>query len=144
MEGEARMADDRITQRIGMGLSWEIFLKKWRSEQGLFPKRWKEDMIRGWQTVQSGSASAVDRSFSELELIRLRYRLERVNKKLFEAYQNLGKKVVDHWSEKGKLTEEERNREFRRIGYLLEEQKILLDEIKAMNQPSDADEKTSS
>jgi|GEM_PF-4108321 len=127
-----------------MSLSWEIFLKRWwKSEEGLFPKRWKEDMIRGWEAVRSGSASAVDRSFSEVESIRLRYRLERVNKKLFEAYQALGKRVVDHWSGKGRLTEEERSREFRRIGFLLEEQKSLLDELKEMNQPSHTDQITS-
>lgn len=99
-------------------------------------------MIRGWQSVQSGSASAADRSFAEIELMRLRYRLERVNRKLFEAYQNLGTRVVDHWSRKGILTEEERNREFRRIGFLLEEQKSLLDEMRAMDPPSHSDQTT--
>lgn len=128
-----------------MALSWEIFLKKWwKSEQSLFPKHWKEDMIRGWQTVQSRSASAVDRSFAETELIRMRYRLEKINKKIFEAQQNLGKRVHDHWSGKGNLTEEERKREFRRIGLLLEEQKTLLDQIRGLlDQPSDPDKKAS-
>ena len=127
-----------------MSLSWEIFLKRWwRSEQGLFPRRWKEDMIRGWQTVQSRSASAVDRSFSEVELIRLRYRLERVNRRLFEAHQSLGKRIVDRWSGKGGLTEEERTREFRRIGFLLEEQKTLLAEIREIDQAPHPDETTS-
>ena len=127
-----------------MSLPWEILLKRWwRSEQGLFPKHWKEDMIRGLQAVQSRSAATVDRSFAEVELIRLRYRLERVNRKLFEAHQNLGKRIVDHWSGKVKLTEEERNREFRRIGLLLEEQKSLLDEMEEMNQPLHSDDAVS-
>lgn len=127
-----------------MALSWEIFLKKWwKPERGLFPKHWKEDMIRGWEAVQTRSASAVDRSFAEAERIRIRYRLEKTNRKLFEAHQTLGKRVHDHWSGKGNLTEEERKREFRRIGLLLEEQKILLDQMKEMDQPSDPDEKVS-
>jgi hypothetical protein len=98
-------------------------------------------MIRGWQTVQSRSAAAVDRSFAEVELIRTRYRLEKINRKLFEAHQNLGKRVHNHWSGKGNLTEEERKREFRRIGLLLEEQKLLLDQMKELDQPSHLDEK---
>ncbi|WDT72011.1 MAG: hypothetical protein MPW17_03965 [Candidatus Manganitrophus sp.] len=100
-------------------------------------------MIRGWQAVQTRSASAVDRSFAEAERIRIRYRLEKTNRKLVEAHQTLGKRVHDHWSGKGNLTEEERKREFRRIGLLLEEQKILLDQMKEMDQPSDPDEKVS-
>ncbi len=127
-----------------MALSWEIFLKKWwKPDHILFPKHWKEDMIRGWQTVQARSAETVDRSFAEAELIRLRYRLEKISRKLLEAHQNLGKRVHDHWSGKGNLTEEERKREFRRIGILLEEQKILLDQMKEMNEPSSPDEKVS-
>lgn len=127
-----------------MALSWEIFLKKWwKSEQGLFPKHWKEDMIRGWQTAQTRSASAVDRSFAEVELIRIRYRLEKINRKIVEEYQNLGKRVHDHWSGKGNLSEEERTREFRRIGLLLEEQKILLDQMKEFDQSPHPHEKIS-
>ncbi|WDT80589.1 MAG: hypothetical protein MPW14_01985 [Candidatus Manganitrophus sp.] len=127
-----------------MALSWEIFLKSGGNRSGgLFPKHWKEDMIRGWQAVQTRSASAVDRSFAEAERIRIRYRLEKTNRKLVEAHQTLGKRVHDHWSGKGNLTEEERKREFRRIGLLLEEQKILLDQMKEMDQPSDPDEKVS-
>lgn len=127
-----------------MALSWEIFLKKWwKPEQGLFPRRWKEDIIRGWHAVQSRSASAVDRSFAEVELIRIRFRLEKTKKKLFEAHQSLGKRVHDHWSEKGNLTEEERKREFRKIGLLLEEQKILLDQMKEIDHAAHPDEKMS-
>lgn len=100
-------------------------------------------MIRGWQAVQSRSASAVDRSFAEIELIRIRFRLEKINRKLREAHQNLGKRVHDHWSGKGNLTEEERKREFRRIGLLLEEQKILFEQMKEMDQSSGPDEKVS-
>lgn len=97
-------------------------------------------MIRGWQTVQSRSASAVDRSFAEVELTRIRYRLEKINRKLLEAHQNLGKRVHEHWAGKGSLTEEERKREFRRIGLLLEEQKILLDQMKELVQPARPDD----
>jgi len=98
-------------------------------------------MIRGWETVQSRSTAAVDRSFAEVELIRLRYRLEKINRKLFEAHQNLGKRVHDHWAGKGALSEEERKREFRRIGVLLEEKKLLLDQMKELDQPPHPDEK---
>lgn len=99
-------------------------------------------MIRGWQTVRSRAASGVDHTFTHVELVRIRYRLERVNRRLFEAYQNLGKRVVDHWGGKGSLAEEERKREFRRIGLLLEEQKHLIEQIRELNQSTASEEKS--
>lgn len=123
--------------------TWDLFLKKWFKAESLFPRRWKEDMIRGWQAVRSKAARGVDQTFSNVELARTRYRLERINRRLLEAYQGLGKRALDHWTGKGALTEEERKREFRRIGLLLEEQKNLIEQIRELDQPPPSEESLS-
>lgn len=106
-------------------------LREW-----LKSKPWKRDAVHGWNRLQSASASVVDRSFKEVESLRLRYRLERINQKLFLAYRSFGKKVADHWSLAYPLTEDERKRELRRIHLLLEEQKIITDQIHELDDPA--------
>ena len=114
-----------------MALSLRQILKEW-----LTSRRWKRDAIRGWKVLESAGSSAADHSFKEVEALRLRYRLERIDQKLFQVYQSFGKKVVDHWSSVYILTEEERKREFRRIHLLLEEQKKITDQIHELNEPT--------
>lgn len=114
-----------------MGMSLQQVLKEW-----LRSKQWKEDVSHGWSKLQSAGSSVADRSFKEVELLRLRYRLERVDQKLFQAYQSLGKKVTDHWAAVYILTDDERKREFRRIHLLLDEQKKLTDQIQELQEPA--------
>ena len=124
-----------------MSLSWRVLLKEWLKFEKK-TKRWSEEAAQGWNTVQAGTASLTDRSFKEVESIRLHYRLERVNRKLMQAYRSLGKKVSDHWAADGHpLTEEEKKREFRRIHLLLDEQKKVMDQIEEMEVSFSSDEK---
>jgi len=114
-----------------VALSLPQRLKEW-----LKSKQWKQDAVHGWNAVQSAGSSIADRSFKEGESLRLRYRLARVNERLFQAYRTFGKKVLDHWSLVYVLTEDERKREFRRIRLLLEEQKNLLDQTHELHDPA--------
>jgi hypothetical protein len=108
----------------------QILKEWWKSKQ------WRRDAVQGWSMIESAGSSVADRSFKEVEFLRLRYRLERINQKLFQAYQSFGKKVVDHWASVYILTEEERKREFRRIHLLLEEQKKLADQLDELKEPT--------
>jgi hypothetical protein len=114
-----------------MAMSLLRVLKEW-----LKSKQWKRDAIQGWDLIESAGSSVADRSFKEVESLRLRYRLEKVNQKLFQVYQSFGKKVVDHWASVYLLTEEERKREVRRIHLLLEEQKKITDQIHELKEPT--------
>jgi hypothetical protein len=114
-----------------MAISLPQILKEWlKSKQG------KRDAIQGWSLIESAGSSVADRSFKEVESLRLRYRLERINQKLFQVYQSFGKKVMDHWASVYPLTEEERKREVRRIHLLLEEQKKITDQIHELKEPT--------
>ncbi|MFY9269872.1 MAG: hypothetical protein WAO55_09025 [Candidatus Manganitrophaceae bacterium] len=137
------MVDDRL-KGVMMASSWNIFSKKWwRWEPGLFPKRWEESILRGWQVVREGKGLVVDRSIAEGERLRLLYRLDRTDRKLHEAYRLLAKRVLDQWAGKGRLSEEERKREFSRIGLLIEEQKKLQQEISELEASPQSDDQKS-
>lgn len=115
-----------------MLFSWRGILKEW-SEVDKRAKQWKEDLIRGWREIQSAAAPLADRSFAEVEALRLRYRLERADRKLFEACQAFGRRISESWAGEGMLlTEEERKVESRRIGLLLDEKKRLMDQMREM------------
>jgi len=123
---------DPIEERpISLTASLRQVLKGW-----LKSKPWKRDAVQGWNHLQSAGASIVDRSFKEVESLRLRYRLERINQKLFFSYRSFGKKVIDHWSLAYPLTEDEKKRELRRIHLLLEEQKKMTDQIRELDDPA--------
>lgn len=113
-----------------MNASLKQILKDWWKT-----KQWKTDAARGWEKLQATGASAADRSFKEIELVRLRYRSERIGVKLFETYQALGKKVADHWAGIHLLVEDEKKRDMRRIRLLLEEQKKTAEQIRELEEP---------
>lgn len=112
-----------------MFFSWQGFLKEWlKAEERA--RRWGGDAVRGWRGLRSGAVSLADRSFAEAETLRLRYRADRIEQKLFEAYQALGRRVSESWAGEGNpLTEEERKGASRRIELLLEERKKIMDRI---------------
>lgn len=123
---------DPIEERpLSLTASLRQALKAW-----LNSKPWKRDAAYGWSRLQSVGSSVVDRSFREAESLRLRYRLEKINQKLFLAYRSFGKKVADHWSLAYSLTEDEKRRELRRIHLLLEEQKKITDQIHELDDPA--------
>lgn len=92
---------------------------------------WKEDLSRGVRVLFTGGALLADRSFSEIETIRLRRQLEQVDEKLSLAYRMLGKKSMDHWNHQKALEEKEKNKIFRQIDTLLQEQEKLTEQIAA-------------
>lgn len=115
-----------------MLFSWQGFLREWLKAEKR-ARRWGEDAARGWRELQSGAVSWADRSFAETEALRLRYRADRIDRKVFEAYRALGRRVSESWAGEGSaLTEEERKRESRRIELLLEERKKIMDQIGEM------------
>ena len=114
-----------------MRFTWQGILKEW---QGVEKKslQWKEDLVRGWREIQSAAAPLADRSFAEIEALRLRRRLDRIDRRLFEAYQALGRRVSESWAGENLLAEEERKRESRRIDLLSEERKRIVDQMREM------------
>lgn len=92
---------------------------------------WKEDLSRGLHMLFTGGAFLADRSFSEIDSIRLRRQLEQVEEKLSFVYQNLGKKSVDHWNQHKNLEEKEKDLIFQQIDTLLQEQEKLMEQIAA-------------
>jgi hypothetical protein len=86
-----------------MFFSWQGLFKEWmRIEERTH--QWREDAVRGWRELQSNAAPLADRSFAEVESLRLRYRMDRIDQK----------------------------RESRRIELLSEEKKRLIDQISEM------------
>lgn len=97
-------------------------------------KSWKQDAARGVKRLQTVGTSVVERSFEEVELVRLRYRLEKIDQELFEAYQVLGKKCIDHWTKGRNFIEVERKRECRRIHQVDEEKKKILNQMQELKE----------
>ncbi|MFQ5588317.1 MAG: hypothetical protein ACE5F7_05710 [Nitrospiria bacterium] len=96
---------------------------------------WKEDLGRGVKTLLSGGTFFVDQSLSEIETLRLRRQLEEVEKRLFLAYQSLGKRCMDHWVRQQTLDEKERVKACEQITAILAEKEKLLDQITAAKNP---------
>jgi len=92
---------------------------------------WKEDLSRGLRVLFTGGVFLADRSFSEIETIRLRRQLEQVEEKLSLAYRTLGKKSMDHWNHQQALDEKEKNKLFLQIDSLLQAQEKLMEQIAA-------------
>ncbi|HIE65094.1 MAG: hypothetical protein ABGX83_10880 [Nitrospira sp.] len=102
-------------------------------------KSWKKDVARGMKRLQTAGTSVVERSFEEVELVRLRYRLEKIDQELFEAYHLLGKKCLDHWMKGRSFIEVERKRECRRIHQIDEDKKKILNQMRELKESSNED-----
>ncbi|VAX32418.1 hypothetical protein MNBD_NITROSPIRAE01-317 [hydrothermal vent metagenome] len=92
---------------------------------------WKEDLSRGLRTLFTGGVFLADRSFSEIEIVRLRRQREQIEEKLVLAYHMLGKKSMDHWKHRQNLEEKEKNKIFQQIDDLLHEQEKFKEQIAA-------------
>lgn len=121
-----------------MSLSIKGFGRRWLQfvERLVSRTTWKEDLIRGLELLKTGGESTVDRSFAEVELIRLRRHLAQVDDKLTLAFQALGKKCMDHWTNQQVLDEKEKSRAFSTIETLKREREQVLDQIAAMKTPT--------
>ncbi len=106
--------------------------------QGLVSKTsWIEDLKRGLSVLQSGSLAVVDRSFSEVELHKLRGRLDQCEQKLDQCFQALGKKSMAHWKNQQELDGKEKERLFAQIEHLKTEKEKLLETMIALKSPID-------
>ena len=56
-------------------------------------RRFKNDLRTGWAVVRRSSAEAVDRSLEEVELLRLKFQLYKVEDQLKDLYQSAGERA---------------------------------------------------
>ena len=121
-------------EETSTGPSVKETIKEWLSlgKRLLSRTSWKDDASRGMKRLQTAGTSVVDRSFEEVELVRLRYRIQKIDQELFEAYQLLGKKCVDHWTKGRNFIEVERKRECRGINHLDEEKEKILSQMQEL------------
>ena len=90
-------------------------------------RRLRHDLVTGYTVVRQGSATAVNRSLEEVELLRLKFRLDAVEAEIKELYRTAGEKAFDLVEREtgGLLREKELIRLFEKIDQLiLEENRI--------------------
>jgi hypothetical protein len=56
-------------------------------------RRLRQDLRAGWAQVRQGSATAVNRSMEEVELLRLKFQLEAVDVQIKELYRAAGERA---------------------------------------------------
>ena len=56
-------------------------------------RRLRQDLRAGWAQVRQGSATAVNRSMEELELLRLKFQLDAVDVQIRELYRAAGERA---------------------------------------------------
>lgn len=56
-------------------------------------RRFKNDLRTGWALARGGTADAVDRSLEEVELLRLKFQLYRVEDQMKELYRAAGERA---------------------------------------------------
>ena len=62
-----------------------MMLLRWR--------RLRQDLRAGWAQVRQGSATAVNRSMEEVELLRLKFQLDAVDVQIRELYRAAGERA---------------------------------------------------
>jgi len=62
-----------------------MMLLRWR--------RLRQDLRAGWAQVRQGSATAVNRSMEEVELLRLKFQLDAVEVQIRELYRAAGERA---------------------------------------------------
>jgi hypothetical protein len=56
-------------------------------------RRLRQDLRAGWTLVRQGSATAVNRSMEEVELLRLKFQLDAVDVQIKELYRAAGERA---------------------------------------------------
>ena len=56
-------------------------------------RRLRQDLRAGWALVRQGSATAVNRSMEEVELLRLKFQLDAVDVQIKELYRAAGERA---------------------------------------------------
>ena len=86
-------------------------------------RRLRHDLVAGFAVVRQGSTTAVTRSLEEVELLRLKFRLDAVEAEIKELYRSAGERGF-HLVERetgGILKEKELIRLFEKIDHLVQE-----------------------
>jgi small-conductance mechanosensitive channel len=86
--------------------------------------RLRHDLATGFAVVQRGSATAMNRSLEEVELLRLKFRLDAVEAEIKERYHSAGERAF-HLIERetgALLKEKELMRQFEKIDELVQEE----------------------
>ena len=55
-------------------------------------RRFKNDLRTGWALMRQGSAEVADRSLEEIELLRLKFRLYKVEEQIKDLYRAIGER----------------------------------------------------
>ncbi len=98
---------------------------------------WYNDFVRGVTHVRIQMSQVPEAAFSEMDRIRLSYRLTKINKRLFNAYQILGQQAIDCFvGNAPSVSEEELERLYQQIEVILEDQKKTEAEIEELGAPS--------
>lgn len=114
------------------------FMKEWQEmfERIVSRTTWKDDLSRGFETLETGGGFAADRFFSEVEMIRFRRQLEQVHEKLSLVYRALGKKSMEHWNHQQELDEKEKNKAILQIDVLIAEKEKIIEQMTAWKKTS--------
>ena len=87
-------------------------------------RRLQHDLVAGFAVVRQGSATAVNRSLEEIELLRLKFRVNAVEAEIRELYHSAGERafhLIEREAE-GLLKEKDLIRVFEKIDRLVEEE----------------------
>ncbi len=87
-------------------------------------RRLRHDLVAGFAVVQRGTQTAMNRSLEEVELLRLKFRLDAVEAEIKERYHSAGERAF-HLIERetgALLKEKELMRHFEQIDQLVQEE----------------------
>jgi hypothetical protein len=95
----------------------------------VFPRwrRLRDDLRAGWAIVRQGSATTAQRSLEEVELLRLKFKLDAVEAHIRELYRTAGERAFQLMErEAGSImNDKELLRHFEQIDVLKEEQQRI-------------------
>ncbi len=87
-------------------------------------RRFKNDLRTGWAKVRQGTADATDRSLREVELLRLKFELYKVEDQIKEHMRTAGERAFQLIERKGSgvLDDKEMQRLFEQVDRLKQEE----------------------
>ena len=94
------------------------------------PFRWRRlrhDLRAGWAQVRQGSATAVNRSLEEVELLRLKFQLDALEAQITELYRAAGERAFQLIEREADsiMRDKELTRFFEKIDQLAQEQERI-------------------
>ena len=87
-------------------------------------RKFKNDLRTGWATVRQGSAETVDQSLREIELLRLKFELYRIEDQIRDHLRAAGERAFQLIERKGGsvLEDKELRSLFDKVGQLKQEE----------------------